>query len=182
MRAKDLVYHLDCFICNWCQIRLNQGDYFGLKGRLVYCRTHYEMLPPGLNSGTYTPFPAVHSGPGNYFLSSENAIHPVGDLLRSPNDPIIGIPAYGSIFGSPGGNLNGVGGVPGAGMAGGPSAPVVSNTTTGVRKGRPRKRKTPLNGPDGSSPSNCSMLDGGLNGLNGVQSRSISGKFFNQYF
>ncbi|XP_013784573.2 LIM/homeobox protein Lhx9-like [Limulus polyphemus] len=47
MRAKDLVYHIHCFTCAWCNTVLTQGDYFGLKDNLVYCRTHYELLVQG---------------------------------------------------------------------------------------------------------------------------------------
>ncbi|XP_023235077.1 LIM/homeobox protein Lhx9-like [Centruroides vittatus] len=47
MRARDLVYHLHCFTCGWCNAALTQGDYFGLRDNLVYCRTHYELLVHG---------------------------------------------------------------------------------------------------------------------------------------
>ncbi|XP_076352158.1 LIM/homeobox protein Lhx9-like isoform X2 [Tachypleus tridentatus] len=47
MRARDLVYHVHCFTCAWCNTVLTQGDYFGLKDNLVYCRTHYELLVQG---------------------------------------------------------------------------------------------------------------------------------------
>ncbi|KFM70482.1 LIM/homeobox protein Lhx9, partial [Stegodyphus mimosarum] len=44
MRARDLVFHLHCFTCAWCNTALTQGDYFGLRDNLVYCRAHYEMM------------------------------------------------------------------------------------------------------------------------------------------
>lgn len=47
MRAKDLVFHLHCFTCAWCNTVLSQGDYFGLRDNLVYCRGHYELLVRG---------------------------------------------------------------------------------------------------------------------------------------
>ncbi|CAL1292350.1 unnamed protein product [Larinioides sclopetarius] len=47
MRARDLVYHLHCFTCAWCNTALTQGDYFGLRDNLVYCRGHYELMMHG---------------------------------------------------------------------------------------------------------------------------------------
>ncbi|KAG8195599.1 hypothetical protein JTE90_017897 [Oedothorax gibbosus] len=47
MRARDLVYHLHCFTCAWCNTALTQGDYFGLRDNLVYCRAHYELMTHG---------------------------------------------------------------------------------------------------------------------------------------
>lgn len=44
MRARDLVFHLHCFTCTWCNAPLAQGDTFGLRDNLVYCRPHYESL------------------------------------------------------------------------------------------------------------------------------------------
>ncbi|NP_001269150.1 LIM/homeobox protein Lhx9-like [Bombyx mandarina] len=42
MRARDLVYHLNCFTCVACGTQLSKGDVFGMKGGLVYCRPHYD--------------------------------------------------------------------------------------------------------------------------------------------
>ncbi|GFR24868.1 hypothetical protein TNCT_230581 [Trichonephila clavata] len=58
MRARDLVYHLHCFTCAWCNTALTQGDYFGLRDNLVYCRGHYELMMHGesfLPNGTEGP-------------------------------------------------------------------------------------------------------------------------------
>ncbi|XP_066151221.1 LIM/homeobox protein Lhx2-like [Euwallacea fornicatus] len=44
MRARDLVYHLNCFSCNLCQIPLSKGDHFGLRDGVIYCRPHYEIM------------------------------------------------------------------------------------------------------------------------------------------
>ncbi|GIX85411.1 hypothetical protein CEXT_717611 [Caerostris extrusa] len=58
MRARDLVYHLHCFTCAWCNTALTQGDYFGLRDNLVYCRGHYELMVHGesfLPNGTEGP-------------------------------------------------------------------------------------------------------------------------------
>ncbi|XP_072095982.1 LIM/homeobox protein Lhx2-like isoform X1 [Mobula birostris] len=47
MRARDLVYHLNCFICTTCNKMLATGDHFGMKDSLVYCRVHFETLIQG---------------------------------------------------------------------------------------------------------------------------------------
>ncbi|KAL0279872.1 UNVERIFIED_CONTAM: hypothetical protein PYX00_001340 [Menopon gallinae] len=44
MRAKDMVYHLNCFTCASCGIPLSKGDHFGMRNGLVYCHPHYELL------------------------------------------------------------------------------------------------------------------------------------------
>ncbi|CAB1319588.1 unnamed protein product [Coregonus sp. 'balchen'] len=47
MRARDLVYHLNCFTCTSCNKMLTTGDHFGMKDSLVYCRLHFENLIQG---------------------------------------------------------------------------------------------------------------------------------------
>ncbi|NXC66581.1 LHX2 protein, partial [Anhinga anhinga] len=47
MRARDLVYHLNCFTCTTCNKMLTTGDHFGMKDNLVYCRLHFETLIQG---------------------------------------------------------------------------------------------------------------------------------------
>ncbi|XP_077161778.1 LIM/homeobox protein Lhx2 isoform X1 [Paroedura picta] len=47
MRARDLVYHLNCFTCSTCAKMLTTGDHFGMKDNLVYCRLHFEALLQG---------------------------------------------------------------------------------------------------------------------------------------
>ncbi|UYV62482.1 LHX2 [Cordylochernes scorpioides] len=59
MRARDLVYHLHCFTCAWCNAALTQGDHFGLRDNLVYCRVHYELLVHG--TGPLDPMPCEPS-------------------------------------------------------------------------------------------------------------------------
>ncbi|KAM6986280.1 LIM/homeobox protein Lhx2-like isoform 2-T2 [Aplochiton taeniatus] len=47
MRARDLVYHLNCFTCTSCNKMLTTGDHFGMRDSLVYCRLHFETLLQG---------------------------------------------------------------------------------------------------------------------------------------
>lgn len=47
MRARELVYHLNCFTCTTCSKMLTTGDHFGMKDTLVYCRLHFESAVQG---------------------------------------------------------------------------------------------------------------------------------------
>lgn len=42
MRAVDNVFHLKCFICVVCGIRLTKGDQFVVKQSQLFCRPDYE--------------------------------------------------------------------------------------------------------------------------------------------
>ncbi|CAG2241146.1 LHX2_9 [Mytilus edulis] len=47
MKARDLVYHINCFTCSSCHKALSTGDQFGMKENLIYCRNDYELLFQG---------------------------------------------------------------------------------------------------------------------------------------
>ncbi|RWS15795.1 apterous-2-like protein [Dinothrombium tinctorium] len=206
MRSQTNVYHIDCFTCVICQTTLSQGDLYGIRNNLVYCRLHYEMYP-GVNAAL-TGLGGSVNHLADCFLSSENAIHPVSDQYAPPNDPITGVPAYGStIYGSPGNGLinshsslshvhPGIGpgasigagvvasGTPAAAAAigvggnGGGSSNNGGGNGTGVRKGRPRKRKTNVNGPDAQSAGSCSIHDAAQNEPGtGHAPQTLSGEF-----
>ncbi|CAL8373084.1 unnamed protein product [Arctogadus glacialis] len=42
MRARDNVYHLDCFACQLCRQRLCVGDTFFLKNNMILCQVDYD--------------------------------------------------------------------------------------------------------------------------------------------
>ncbi|XP_078452897.1 LIM domain only protein 3 isoform X1 [Lampetra fluviatilis] len=42
MRARDNVYHLDCFACQLCNHRFCVGDKFFLKNNMILCQMDYE--------------------------------------------------------------------------------------------------------------------------------------------
>ncbi|XP_067216505.1 LIM/homeobox protein Lhx2-like isoform X3 [Linepithema humile] len=50
MRARDLVYHVACFICASCGTPLNKGDHFGQRDGLVYCRSSVDYLTESLTT------------------------------------------------------------------------------------------------------------------------------------
>ncbi|CAF1035271.1 unnamed protein product [Adineta ricciae] len=41
LRAKQYIFHLDCFTCVTCNVPLHPGDEFGLKDDLIFCRHHF---------------------------------------------------------------------------------------------------------------------------------------------
>lgn len=43
MRARHLVFHVQCFSCYVCNAHLTKGDQFGLRGSAIYCNLHYEI-------------------------------------------------------------------------------------------------------------------------------------------
>ncbi|KAL7048475.1 hypothetical protein ACKWTF_003355 [Chironomus riparius] len=42
MRARDLVFHVNCFSCALCGLPLSAGDTAGIRGGRVFCCEHYE--------------------------------------------------------------------------------------------------------------------------------------------
>uniref|UniRef100_A0A1B6DS86 Uncharacterized protein n=1 Tax=Clastoptera arizonana TaxID=38151 RepID=A0A1B6DS86_9HEMI len=57
MRAIDSVFHLRCFICVVCGVRLQKGDQFIIKQGQLFCRPDYEKeveMLQGYNPGEYT--------------------------------------------------------------------------------------------------------------------------------
>ncbi|KAK0135757.1 Rhombotin-1 [Merluccius polli] len=42
MRARDNVYHLDCFACQLCHQRFHVGDKFFLRNNMILCQLDYE--------------------------------------------------------------------------------------------------------------------------------------------
>jgi len=66
MRVKDDIYHARCFTCAWCNITLVPGDYFGIIGSLIYCRTHFSM-----NSSENEDIHVMQPPVSKEFVSSE---------------------------------------------------------------------------------------------------------------
>lgn len=38
MRARNLVFHVNCFCCNVCHTPLTKGDQYGIIDASIYCR------------------------------------------------------------------------------------------------------------------------------------------------
>ncbi|CAG7829482.1 unnamed protein product [Allacma fusca] len=64
MRAKDLVYHLQCFVCVICSRVLNKGDHFGMRSTGLYCEAHYNLLSSAAEEQDNQPAPHYFNGVG----------------------------------------------------------------------------------------------------------------------
>lgn len=47
MRAKDKIYHIQCFRCVTCQRQLIPGDEFALRENNLFCKAHHDVFSPG---------------------------------------------------------------------------------------------------------------------------------------
>ena len=57
MRAVDNVFHLKCFICVVCGVKLQKGDQYVIKQSQLFCRPDYEKeveMFQGYNYGKTT--------------------------------------------------------------------------------------------------------------------------------
>lgn len=128
MRAKDMVFHLNCFTCTSCGIPLSKGDHFGMRNGLVSSRLSAA-------STLFDLFPSCQSN--DKLIALQVYCHPHYEHLCS-HDPYCG--DLDNVFragGSPA-DFFGTGGS--------------DRGTAAVQKGRPRKRKlqTPIDSPPGS--------------------------------
>ena len=65
MKARQFLFHVECFSCDTCGTLLKKGDLFGMYEDHLYCRTHYEMASADLtHGGPFTPDPLTHSPDG----------------------------------------------------------------------------------------------------------------------
>lgn len=44
MRARDCIYHIDCFLCFSCNKPLTPGDTYGIHSDQIFCQEDYEHL------------------------------------------------------------------------------------------------------------------------------------------
>ncbi|XP_035684412.1 LIM/homeobox protein Lhx9-like isoform X1 [Branchiostoma floridae] len=92
MRARDLVFHLNCFMCETCNRPLTTGDQYGMRGDTVYCRYDYETLVHG--EASHLPLGAACSPPqtptsptGAQFYNGVGAIHKGRPRKRKSPEP-----------------------------------------------------------------------------------------------
>lgn len=50
MRARECIYHLDCFRCMACSRQLVPGDEFALRDDGLYCKADFEVVERGNNN------------------------------------------------------------------------------------------------------------------------------------
>ena len=97
MRARHLVFHLDCFTCCVCQRVLRTGEEFGLRQGRVHCRLHYPGGQDQASPGTcLSPNPLAPTP----FYNGTGASHKgrPRKRRRQPQDNDPGIPQLGEAF------------------------------------------------------------------------------------
>lgn len=85
MRARELVFHVQCFSCAVCHSPLTKGDHFGMRDGAVLCRLHFEM-------SLSEPPPGMYSGPMHYpppFPSPEFHHHHTNLPQATPVEPVV---------------------------------------------------------------------------------------------
>ncbi|KAK6973100.1 LIM domain only protein 3 [Biomphalaria glabrata] len=107
MRAKNNVYHLECFACQQCMHRFCVGDRFYLADNKILCEFDYEErmmfanlgppmshtgLPNGLSNGSNGPNGIPGPGPGacmpQYGYSGYNALNQIKRQTQSLSDDV----------------------------------------------------------------------------------------------
>ena len=158
MRVRDQnVYHIQCFTCAWCNVTLSQGDLFGIRDNLVYCRTHYEMLCS--TSATFSAPGSIQSlGPlppsdGHHHHLHSQSSPPMHDSIPAETCSTMAATPYtsGRIY-SPL-SISGLSSTPVACSGQSPTTP------QSIRKGRPRKRKNADSSSDTMMTSNSCTHD-----------------------
>lgn len=115
MRARHLVFHVNCFSCAECDVPLRKGEQYCIRDSTVLCRHHYEstasssLLLTSANVLPFKPTPYQYSD----FNMSPN------DQTSLPNDNIPMKLNTGNFF----------------------TSSTHSLTQSPRQKGRPRKRK-----------------------------------------
>lgn len=72
MRAVDNVFHLKCFICVVCGMRLQKGDQYVIKQSQLFCRPDYEKEVEMLQGYNYGK--NVHVGIDECCLKFEDSV------------------------------------------------------------------------------------------------------------
>ena len=153
MKARNCLFHVECFRCARCDATLKKGDFFGMFENILYCQLHYEMMTSDTSSGTH---PTSHSGT----FGSDSLNHsPVEGIPQpphggehdgySPHGPIPMGLGYGPPYPLQGGPdqppLPPPGGwypgPPGEGVFPGPDYPYENNNTSGMLKKRRGRKK-----------------------------------------
>lgn len=130
MRARDHVYHVQCFSCVTCNTVLHTGEHFGMHDHLIYCEHHYDA------EAVMSPLP---HHPGDFPVTSSSTN--TGDFLMTSSSPP---PPFQGDFPRNHHHLGQVHHYPPQPF------PVITTTTTrSTTKGRPRKKKNHHHGSGG---------------------------------
>ena len=104
MKAKHCLFHIECFRCVVCDTMLRKGDLFGMSENNLFCKLHYELLPPHVSNPS--PDDPVLFSPGlpptvavgsqfpphgfSHSASPFGVVPPAGDPWYPPTDFVPG--------------------------------------------------------------------------------------------
>ena len=171
MKARNCLFHVECFRCVRCDVSLKKGDFFGMFENTLYCQLHYELITSGhLDSGLAghppPPSSSTHSGSFGGITSLNHSPVEGGNMIPpgvggepggySPHGPIpmgLGYPPYPMQGGPPDQHPAAAGwypGPPGEGAFPGTEYPFENNNSGGgaggggggmLKKRRGRKKR-----------------------------------------
>ena len=148
MKARDCLFHQDCFSCALCKCVLSTGEYFGMQDDHIYCKLHFEQTvdsfnssPDDMTSSSLTPIHDTdHSGmPRHDFLPDFQTSHIQHQNMMQHSTLADLIPGLGPPLGPNNGQMGP--GHPHMGRSMGPGPTPFYNGVGVTKKGRPRSRK-----------------------------------------
>ena len=91
MRAKNKIFHLDCFRCIACEKQLIPGDEFALRREGLFCKEDHqvEIHPGGPGSNTVSPIPPDSSRQSS--LPVDMKMNTKDSLENNNNNTILGL-------------------------------------------------------------------------------------------
>ncbi|XP_041368940.1 insulin gene enhancer protein isl-1-like isoform X2 [Gigantopelta aegis] len=72
MRAKNKIYHIDCFRCVACSRQLIPGDEFALRDDGLFCKADHDVVEPAGGAGSEPSSPASSNNNNNNNNTSNN--------------------------------------------------------------------------------------------------------------
>ena len=99
MRAKNKIFHLDCFRCVACEKQLIPGDEFALRRDGLFCKEDHQVeIHPGGGGGpgsnTVSPIPPDSSRPSIDMKMNANLTK--DSLENNNNNTILGLQGAGA--------------------------------------------------------------------------------------
>eukprot|EP00731_Ephydatia_muelleri_P016860 Em0009g1284a len=87
MRAKNQVFHMECFKCSSCDCKLLPGDQYGISNGRLLCRSDLDVLCEGVQSPTDTGSGSEGSGSGTVEGSGSGTVgHKAGSIKRQNSE------------------------------------------------------------------------------------------------
>lgn len=82
MRAKNKIYHIECFRCTACSRQLIPGDEFALRDDGLFCKADHEVLERSgiLQNGEGTQLNNNNSNTANNNICSPNSTSSEGKI------------------------------------------------------------------------------------------------------